>query len=151
MLQWHSTNLNYKIRFKLNADGERIWRGYWQPFSGGKDPLEMIPADAEGWREEQLWQFANVFGPHFENGFHVPVETAVQIKCESRQILRYEVEVNLGRRGAAPIWYPMIEGEGGPSASWTSLAELKAEAADQQWDSFRIVAVGDDGSRTVIE
>lgn len=81
MSEWRTINLNDRIRFKLTERGKEIYRAYWQPYYGDRDPLEHLPADADGWREEQLWYFANVFGQHFENGLNPPVETMIQVRA----------------------------------------------------------------------
>lgn len=65
--------------------------------------------------------------------------------------VHYEVEVNLGRRGGNPVWYPMIEGEVGPSAKWDDLPSLMAEASDQLWSDYRVIEISDDGRRFPIE
>jgi hypothetical protein len=80
MTGWKSINVNDKVRFKFLNNGERIWRDYWQPHCGGRDPLDSIPADADGWREEQLWRVMTIFGPHLRNGFRNPMETEIQVQ-----------------------------------------------------------------------
>lgn len=80
MSDWQNINLNDLIRFKLNASGEKAWRDYWSTYTKGRDPLEMIPLDSDGWRAEQIWRFASVFGPHMELGAKLVVETTVQVR-----------------------------------------------------------------------
>jgi hypothetical protein len=83
MTEWKSINVNDKVRFKFLNNGERIWREYWAPYSGGRDPLDYIPADADGWREEQLWYVMTILGPHLRNGFNNPMETEIQVRTKN--------------------------------------------------------------------
>lgn len=74
-LEWREANLNEHVKVKLNETGLAIHKAYWEPFSAGK----YLPPrqDSEGWSEFQIWEFANIFGPHFHNGAVVPCETSV--------------------------------------------------------------------------
>ena len=81
MDRWIQININDKVRFRFANGGELIWRKYWEPYSGGRDPLQYIPADAEGWREEQLWMIMSVLGPHLHNGIDNPLDTVLEIRA----------------------------------------------------------------------
>lgn len=83
MNEWKDLNLNDRIRFKLTKRGEQIWREFWLPYcSPGHDPLANVPPDADGWREDQLWRFAAILGPHLETGLDVPAQTVIQVRVQ---------------------------------------------------------------------
>lgn len=73
-------NLNDRIRFKLTDKG----RAYVAELNKthpvyARCPLQFT-ADTDGWIEDELWQFANIFGPSFQMGFDPTVETTIQIR-----------------------------------------------------------------------
>lgn len=79
--RWHTMNLNDIVRVKLTPLGERVWFDYWRPYSGGRDPMQMVrDHTVDGWFEHQLWGIAAVFGPHMANGLNNPLETVIQVR-----------------------------------------------------------------------
>lgn len=77
-----TVNLNHKVRFRfLGEKGEKVWRDYWGPYSGGQDVFQSIPADENGWRETQLHNLMQVIGPSFRGCF-TPIETDIQVQVK---------------------------------------------------------------------
>ena len=78
MSDWRTINMNDAIRFKMTKSGKKIWRDYWTPYTPGREP-KLPSIDDDGWMRDQLWQVANIFGPHMGNGLPAPIETEIQV------------------------------------------------------------------------
>lgn len=80
-----TTNLNGKVRFRfIGQEGAQVWRDFWAPYSGGRDPLETIPADKDGWRETQLHNLMQTISHSFR-GCYTPIETDIQVEVRDKQ------------------------------------------------------------------
>lgn len=44
------------------------------------DPLMVPDADADGWRQMQLWRVMELFGPHTGLGVRCPIETTIKFE-----------------------------------------------------------------------
>lgn len=87
-------NLNGYICFKPTALGKVIFKAHWMPYSRDGEGRE-ITLDDEGWTQMQLWEFMNIFGPNFNCGMNIPVESNVLLidaNTEQLQILNKRKE-----------------------------------------------------------
>jgi hypothetical protein len=77
-------NVNNPVRVRITPEGRKLISEPQRiPVTGGIITLDPIAADhkedAEGWSEWQLWELAQVFGPHIYLGCNVPFETEIQL------------------------------------------------------------------------
>lgn len=77
---WTQYNLNDYVRFKLTDEG----RNFIAELNRSHPVYSYAPIsfrpDADGWIEDQLWNFAAVFGPTLKMGFGQNVETMIELK-----------------------------------------------------------------------
>lgn len=80
-------NLNDYIKVKLTEMGLKIHRArYDSLWAIGQQPFfEYQPPtiDENGWSEWQAWEFMQIFGAHFSNGFNNPC--IIKIYFEERE------------------------------------------------------------------
>ncbi len=87
--KWISFNTNEYIRVKLNERGwvlllERYARTA-EHFATTVEGLvnRLYPLGDDGFRKMQMWEFAQILGPHFGLGKELPCDIVIQIDREA--------------------------------------------------------------------
>lgn len=70
-MNWHKTNLNNRILFKVNDPHflDRVGKAF--------------RAEGDNWFSGELWEFMQSFGYLFRPGVPIPIDLAVEIEVES--------------------------------------------------------------------
>lgn len=71
------TNLNCYIKVRLTEHGERVHRKHYEVYG---ITATLPGADADGFRQFQMWDFMSIFGGEMGMGFTLPCEMDVLVK-----------------------------------------------------------------------
>jgi len=84
MATWQKFNINDKVRVKLTDIGRSVYREHYAVLDSmlGKE-RRVIPEDAEGFSEWQLWRLMSIFGSRIRMGFDPPFETTIEFSQQS--------------------------------------------------------------------
>lgn len=74
MTEWFMYNLNDRVRFRMTAEGERIWHMH---YARSPRPVPLPPV-VNGHSELQMWRLMEIYGPHIDNA-EPPIEMDVLI------------------------------------------------------------------------
>lgn len=81
-------NFNDLVKVKITPAGERIWQAFHEEARSimrrlGKDHTFDLERDEEGFTVLQLWQVAQIFGPHI-NEYNVDLPFEMDFKFASK-------------------------------------------------------------------
>lgn len=72
-------NLNDEVLVKVTPEGETAYQEYYRAvFKGSSVDIPTLERDADGYSRMQLWEVANIFGPHMYMGAALPIETELK-------------------------------------------------------------------------
>jgi len=79
-------NLNDHVKVKLNDAGVKLWRQEYEKYLSEEFKKDNYferyykqRTDDEGYTEFALWDFMNIFGPHFSMGFNQPTDVNIYL------------------------------------------------------------------------